>query len=140
VTVIEQGGPRPAVKRPAAAPTVVTPPAAPGRRRGTVSPPPPPAKNPARLARHERGRGRGNARRVRCSRTCWNSATGCCARDRDAVISVPCLYLRTTSSRGSRSRCAELPAGAHLIATSVVAPFMTPFSSRCSRRFILRCR
>ena len=45
-----------------------------------------------------------------------------------AVISVPCLYFAndifTWLSKPLRDK---LPAGAHLIATSVVAPFMTPF-------------
>jgi uncharacterized membrane protein len=44
------------------------------------------------------------------------------------VISVPCLYFAndifTWLSKPLRDK---LPAGAHLIATSVVAPFMTPF-------------
>ena len=45
-----------------------------------------------------------------------------------AVIAVPCLYFAndifTWLSKPLRDK---LPAGAHLIATSVVAPFMTPF-------------
>ncbi len=45
-----------------------------------------------------------------------------------AVVAVPCLYFANDIFTWfSAPLRAQLPAGAHLIATSVIAPFMTPF-------------
>jgi sec-independent protein translocase protein TatC len=45
-----------------------------------------------------------------------------------AIVAVPCLYFANDIFTWfSQPLRAQLPAGAHLIATSVIAPFMTPF-------------
>ena len=44
--------------------------------------------------------------KARCSRTCWNCATGCCARSiATFVIAMPCLYFANDIFTWLSSRC-----------------------------------